>query len=352
MTVEQVKADLKAVVAEFFTAVERRMGQGDDFQLAVMTVSKARPDLIDRETSLRGHLKALGAAAAEGLGISGAFACAAVTRLTDAAGRLPIAQLGVRFRGRQKVEITRQMLAEVVANFRRRDTGVVPVDYDHGIEYAAGSGAPVPAAGWITSIDDSPDQDGILWGSVRWTPRAAEMIRAGEYLFISPSLDPSARDNKTGQACGWALTSAALTNAPVLAGMPALVLSELRRVDAGKEAGRQVSNSEWNDVNVELSQRVKAVMAAEQLSYSAALQRVMLTDRDLSRRYKETKDRYLSDSGATYRAARDESAGAEISALVKAKVAASEGRIEYRAALSLVLSQRPDLAQRYKRELR
>ena len=34
-------------------------------------------------------------------------------------GRMPIAQLGVRYKGKQKIEITRAMLADVVANFRK-----------------------------------------------------------------------------------------------------------------------------------------------------------------------------------------------------------------------------------------
>lgn len=150
----------------------------------------------------------------------------ALSAAVGAAARMPIAQLGVRYKGKQKIEITRAMLAEVVKNFAKLDTGEVPVDYDHAIEFAAGSGQPVPAAGWIKSVADGPDKDGILWGGVQWTPKAAEMIKAGEYKYVSPVIDPSIKDNKTGEAQGWTLTSAALTNQPVLKGMPALVLSE------------------------------------------------------------------------------------------------------------------------------
>ena len=55
-------------------------------------------------------------------------------------GRMPIAQLGVRFKGRKRVDTTSPMLSQVVQNFRKRDTGEVPIDYDHAIETAAGSG--------------------------------------------------------------------------------------------------------------------------------------------------------------------------------------------------------------------
>jgi len=61
-------------------------------------------------------------------------------------GRMPIKQLGVRFKGRKRVDTTSPMLSQVVQNFRKRDTGEVPIDYDHAIETAAGSGVPVPVA--------------------------------------------------------------------------------------------------------------------------------------------------------------------------------------------------------------
>ena len=156
--------------------------------------------------------------------------------MLGAEGRLPIAQLGIRYKGKQKIEITRPMLSQVVANFGKLDTGEVPVDYDHAIEIAAGGGQPVPAAGWIKSIDEAPDKDGILWGSVQWTPKAEGMIRAREYKYISPVIDPNIKDNKTGEAQGWTLTSAALTNQPVLKGMPALVLSERGWNNRGDDA--------------------------------------------------------------------------------------------------------------------
>ncbi len=157
--------------------------------------------------------------------------------LSASAARLPIAQLGVRYKGKQRIEITRSMMASVIANFKKRDTGEVPIDYDHAIEFAAGTGGAVPAAGWIKGIDEGPDGDGILWGSVSWTEKAAGMIQAGEYKYVSPVIDPSIRDNKTGEPQGWTLTSAALTNQPVLQGMPALVLSETGwgRGDVAKE---------------------------------------------------------------------------------------------------------------------
>ncbi|MDR3700600.1 MAG: phage protease [Candidatus Sulfopaludibacter sp.] len=213
------------------------------------------------------------------------ISCATVTRLGGAAKRLPIAQLGVRYKGKQKIEITRSMLAEVVANFRKLDTGEIPIDYDHAIEFAAGNGEAVPAAGWIKSIEDAPDREGILWGTVDWTPKAAAMIRAKEYKYLSPVIDPSVRDNRTGQPQGWSLTSAALTNQPVLQGMPALVLSAGGGAVGTAMEGRQVETTEAS-AQVELCERIRQTMAADSsLSYQSAMTKVCSADRDLWRRY-------------------------------------------------------------------
>src|ERR1035441_3938689 len=296
VTIEQATEKLKAVVTEFFAEAEKRMNQqGECFDTAFMTICRLRPDLINRENQLRDYIKALGRAA---FGISaleikasierrtaGAISCA--TQLAGATTkRLPIAMMGVRYKGKQKIEITRPMLDQVVANHRKRDTGEVPIDYDHGIETAAGMGGPVPAAGWIKSIEDAPDAKGILWGTVEWTPKAAEMIRAGEYKYISPVIDPGVRDNKTGQPQGWTLTSAALTNTPVLQGMPALVLSAAGSVaGTGREVGRVKSdyNDGWNTAQVEIDRRTRQMMAGNPLlGYQTAFTQVMRDDPKLA----------------------------------------------------------------------
>ena len=44
-------------------------------------------------------------------------------------------------------------------------------------------GEVVPAAGWITAMEM---RDGVIWAKVDWTGRAAVMIAAREYRFISP----------------------------------------------------------------------------------------------------------------------------------------------------------------------
>ena len=58
-TVEEVKTELKQVMAEFFAEVEKLMEKGHTFQEALATVSKSRPDLQERESQLRAYVKAV-----------------------------------------------------------------------------------------------------------------------------------------------------------------------------------------------------------------------------------------------------------------------------------------------------
>lgn len=340
-----------------------------------------------------------------------------VIALSAAAARMPIAQLGVRYKGKQKIEITRAMLADVVANFRKLDTGEVPIDYDHAIEIAAGGGAPAPAAGWIKGIDDAPDKNGILWGLVEWTPRAAEMIQAGEYKYISPVIDPTVRDNKTGDAQGWTLTSAALTNQPVLKGMPALVLSETgwSRGDAEKEKSvkkviladrvartvrlvaddgtestmevegleaqpkvlrlsdvrRDAKSQEYDFASLNLdgegvlvagevfraqqaqmvlSEAVKSgkILPAQRAPYEKMALADLAAFQTLVASMRPQVDLTTRGTGATEGEPVEGAVMVEIGTLVKARIAASEGKTQYGEALRLVLADRPDLAKAYK----
>ncbi|TDQ40970.1 phage protease [Tepidicella xavieri] len=59
----------------------------------------------------------------------------------------------------------------------------LPIDYEHQSLEAEAKAGPVPAAGWIKELEV---RDGALWARVQWTPRAAELIAAREYRFLSP----------------------------------------------------------------------------------------------------------------------------------------------------------------------
>lgn len=83
----------------------------------------------------------------------------------------------------------------------------LPIDYDHQTLEADAKAGPVPAAGWIKALEV---RDGALWGRVTWTPRAAELIAAREYRYLSPVF----RHDKDGSVL--AMDGAGLTHYPNL----------------------------------------------------------------------------------------------------------------------------------------
>ncbi|MFN4263053.1 MAG: phage protease [Thioalkalivibrionaceae bacterium] len=83
----------------------------------------------------------------------------------------------------------------------------LPIDYDHQTLAADEKAGPVPAAGWIKELQA---REGALWGRVEWTPRAAGLIAAKEYRFLSPVV----RHDKSGTVL--ALEGAGLTHYPNL----------------------------------------------------------------------------------------------------------------------------------------
>jgi len=92
--------------------------------------------------------------------------------------------------------------------------GPLAIDYEHAQAHRAPKGEEAPAAGWITSVEV---RGGAVWGQVEWTERAAAMIAAREYRFLSPEFTHS----KAGEIL--ALAGAGLVN------RPALVMTALSR---------------------------------------------------------------------------------------------------------------------------
>lgn len=103
--------------------------------------------------------------------------------------------------------------ARIIARVDARGTPLV-VDYEHQTINSEWNGQPAPAAGWFRSLE-WVEGDG-LFGLIELTPRAAEMVRAGEYLYFSPVIE---FDEATGEVL--ALLMGALTNNPAIDGMAA-----------------------------------------------------------------------------------------------------------------------------------
>jgi phage I-like protein len=94
----------------------------------------------------------------------------------------------------------------VVAAFREHG-GPLPIDYEHAQAHRAPKGEEAPAAGWITGLEV---RGGEIWGRVDWTSRAAAMIEAREYRFLSPEF----RHTRAGDVTR--LAGAGLVNRPAL----------------------------------------------------------------------------------------------------------------------------------------
>jgi phage I-like protein len=86
------------------------------------------------------------------------------------------------------------------------------IDYEHQTLLSGKNGQPAPAAGWYKRLDWRPG-DGLYAVGVRWVARAAALIAAGEYRYLSPVFSY----DRAGRVL--ALGPAALTNNPGLDGL-------------------------------------------------------------------------------------------------------------------------------------
>jgi len=91
----------------------------------------------------------------------------------------------------------------------RRDPRPLPVDYEHASAASRTTGAPAPAAGWITDLKVA---ENAIWGLIEWNEKARAMVAAREYRFLSPEFlyDPASGEVR-------ALLSAGLVHRPNLA---------------------------------------------------------------------------------------------------------------------------------------
>ena len=138
--------------------------------------------------------------------------------------RIPIAVTG-HWKGAEKeFSIEPEDLEEIRANFAKKPTAEINVDYEHASEVPFGTGGPVLSAGRVVKLEEPEPLDGtgrqILWGLYEPTERARELIKNKEYRFISPAIRWGAKDKVTGKRQGTTLTSVALVNKPFLEELP------------------------------------------------------------------------------------------------------------------------------------
>lgn len=94
-------------------------------------------------------------------------------------------------------------------------TNDLVIDYEHQTLNADKNGQPAPAAGWFRDIEWREGSG--LWIKPRWTERAKQFVKNGEYRYLSAVFP---YDSSTGQPLR--LHSAALTNRPGIDGMQPL----------------------------------------------------------------------------------------------------------------------------------
>lgn len=138
-------------------------------------------------------------------------------------GRLHVAMTG-KWEGHPAgpFSITARDMDAIIERFNGQKTPMA-IDYDHSM---ADDDVPGPkiAAGWIHKMSRIGDD---LWAEVEWTPRAAEMIRNGEYAFCSPVMLKGKPDRVTGKPVPVELFNVALTNTPFLDGQTPITLSRI-----------------------------------------------------------------------------------------------------------------------------
>ncbi|MCP3048333.1 phage protease [Xanthomonas euvesicatoria pv. allii] len=109
--------------------------------------------------------------------------------------------------------IDQVIASQVLERFNARRNPPV-VDYEHQTLHKETNGQPAPAAAWMRALQW---RDTGLWASVELTSRAAELIQAGEYRYVSPVFR---YDENTGDVL--AIEMAAFTNHPAIDGMEPL----------------------------------------------------------------------------------------------------------------------------------
>ncbi|MDP1980482.1 phage protease [Undibacterium sp.] len=96
------------------------------------------------------------------------------------------------------------------------------IDYEHQTLNAAENGQPAPAAGWFQQMEWR-EGVGLFATDTEWTERAAGMIKAKEYKYLSPVFS---YDKNTGEVLQ--ILHVGLTNTPALDGMQAVALKTIQ----------------------------------------------------------------------------------------------------------------------------
>lgn len=144
--------------------------------------------------------------------------------------------------------------ADVVALANAKNNPL-PIDYEHQIIHAKQNGKEAPSAGWMEYLYFTPQG---IFADVRWTDKAAEYIKNGEYRYISAvfAYDTEGYVRK--------IFHAALTNTPALDGMEEAIVA----------ASVQLLNEDHQTMDKELLAMLSALFGVAQASEAEIKQKV------------------------------------------------------------------------------
>lgn len=120
-----------------------------------------------------------------------------------------------------------EVFAKILNNAEGRETPL-SFDYEHDSLNPNLSG-PKISSGVIKKLELRDDG---LYAFVAWTPRAAEMIRSGEYRHCSAVVHPNSKHRQTGERIGPELLGVALTNDPFIDGLHPIQLTRAQAMSA------------------------------------------------------------------------------------------------------------------------
>lgn len=159
--------------------------------------------------------------------------------------------------------------ADVVA-LANNQRNPLPIDYEHQIIHSLKNGKEAPSAGWMEYFYFTPQG---IFADVRWTDKAADYIKNGEYRYISAvfAYDTDGYVRK--------IFHAALTNTPALDGMEeAMVAASVNLLQEEKSMDKKLLEAlcalfalKADASETEITEKVTALSAAKGKSDVAVL---------------------------------------------------------------------------------
>lgn len=171
------------------------------------------------------------------------------------------------------LELTRDDLQTMVANWRAEGSPQLKVDYCH----FGSSSDPMPidqkkASGWIVDLRVAKDDKGrdVLDGLIEWTDLARQYIKNREFSCLSPEWAMDSMNRSTGNSQGPTFFGAGLLNDPFLTDLPRVAASEAPTTHANPTTEAAPAKGDTMDKKL-LCAALELPESADETAISAAL---------------------------------------------------------------------------------